>query len=65
MSDDPTLSCPDVDQLARHQLEDVQQRPRELRRIARELEQTVAICAGGKRGQCVILGALSRRSKED
>ena len=64
LSDDPTLSCRDVDQLARHHLEDVQQRLRELRRIARELERTIASCAGGERGQCAILGALRRRSNE-
>jgi MerR family transcriptional regulator, mercuric resistance operon regulatory protein len=62
LSDDPTLSCRDVDQLARHHLADVRQRLRELRRIAQELERTIASCAGGKRGQCAILGALSRRS---
>ena len=60
LSDDPTLSCRDVDQLARHHLADVRQRLRELRRIAQELERTIASCAGGKRGQCAILGALSR-----
>jgi MerR family mercuric resistance operon transcriptional regulator len=58
LSDDPTLSCHDVDQLARHHLADIQQRMRELRGIARELERTIASCAGGKRGQCAILGAL-------
>lgn len=60
LSDDPALSCRDVDQLARHHL-DIQQRVRELRRIARELERTIASCAGGKRGQCAILGALRQR----
>ena len=65
LSDDPKLSCRDVDQLARHHLADVRQRLRALRRIAQELERTIASCAGGKRGQCAILGALSRRSKED
>jgi hypothetical protein len=34
---------------------------RELRRIARELEHTIASCAGGKHGQCAILGALRQR----
>ena len=58
LSDDPALSCRDVDLLARHHLVDIQQRMRELRRIARELERTIASCAGGKRGQCAILGAL-------
>jgi MerR family mercuric resistance operon transcriptional regulator len=62
LSDDPTLSCRDVDQLARHHLADVRQRLSELRRIAQELERTIASCAGGKRGQCAILGSLSRRS---
>ncbi len=61
LSDDPALSCRDVDQLARHHLADIQQRVRELRRIARELERTIASCAGGKRGQCAILGALRQR----
>jgi MerR family mercuric resistance operon transcriptional regulator len=61
LADDPALSCRDVDQLARHHLADIQQRVRELRRIARELERTIANCAGGKRGQCAILGALCQR----
>ena len=65
LSDDPTLSCRDVDQLARHHLADVRQRLRELRRIAQELERTIASCAGGKRGQCAILGALSRHAGDD
>jgi MerR family mercuric resistance operon transcriptional regulator len=62
LADDPALSCHEVDQLARHHLGDIQQRVRELRRIARELERTIASCAGGKRGQCAILGALHQRS---
>jgi MerR family mercuric resistance operon transcriptional regulator len=62
LADDPVLSCHDVDQLARHHLTDIQQRMRELRRIARELERTIASCAGGKRGQCAILGALRQSS---
>ena len=61
LADDPALSCRDVDQLARHHLADIQQRVRELRRITRELERTIANCAGGKRGQCAILGALRQR----
>ena len=61
LSDDPALSCHDVDQLARHHLADIEQRMRELRQIARELQRTIASCAGGKRGQCAILGALRQR----
>jgi len=65
LADDPKLSCRDVDQLARHHLADIQNRVRELRQIAQELERTIASCAGGRRGQCAILGALSRRRKPD
>ena len=61
LSDDPALSCHDIDHLARHHLADIEQRLRELRRIARELQRTIASCAGGKRGQCAILGALRQR----
>lgn len=61
LSDDPALSCHDVDQLARHHLADIEQRVRELRGIARELQRTIASCAGGKRGQCAILGSLRQR----
>ena len=64
LSDDPALSCHEVDQLARHHLADVQQRMRELRRIARELQRTITSCAGGKRGQCAILGSLRQRSTQ-
>jgi len=62
LADDPKLSCSDVDQLARHHLADVRDRLRELQRIARELERTIASCAGGKRGQCAILTSLQQRS---
>ena len=62
LADDPALSCRDVDQLARHHLADIEQRVRELRRIARELERTIASCAGAKRGECAILGVLRQRS---
>ncbi len=65
LADDPTLSCRDVDQLARYHLADIQARVRELRRIALELERTIASCAGGKRGRCAILGALNRHPSRD
>ena len=64
LSDDPALSCHDVDQLARHHLADIEQRVRELRRIARELQRTIASCEGGKRGQCAILGVLRQRTAQ-
>ncbi|WP_374601995.1 helix-turn-helix domain-containing protein [Arenimonas sp.] len=72
LTEDPELSCEQVDSLARHHLAEIQARQKELRRIARELERTIAGCAGGRRAACAILGALqqsapraSSRKRED
>lgn len=53
-----SLSCSEVDRVARQHLADVRTRIAELRRMARELERTIQSCAGGSRGDCSILGAL-------
>jgi hypothetical protein len=37
----------DADRLARQHLADIQQRQRELRRMAQELERTIGACAAG------------------
>jgi len=58
LTEDQDLSCGEVDQLARKHLAEIEQRVRELKRMARELEHTIAGCAGGQRAQCTILGAL-------
>jgi MerR family mercuric resistance operon transcriptional regulator len=58
LADDASLSCGDVDQLARQHLGEIRTRIRELTRMARELERTLAGCAGGHRAQCSILEAL-------
>jgi MerR family mercuric resistance operon transcriptional regulator len=60
LTEDPDLSCEQVDALARHHLVEIQARQKELRRIARELEHTIAGCAGGRRGACAILGVLQQ-----
>lgn len=60
LADDPALSCEQVDQLARHHLAEIKARQAELRRMARELEQTIAGCGGGHRASCAILGALQQ-----
>lgn len=60
LTEDPDLSCEQVDALARHHLAEIQARQKELRRIARELERTIAGCAGGRRGACAILGVLQQ-----
>mgnify|MGYP005754392853 FL=1 len=60
LTEDPELSCEQVDALARHHLAEIQARQKELRRIARELERTIAGCAGGRRAACAILGVLQK-----
>lgn len=60
LSDDPKLSCAEVDQIARHHLSEIRQRVLELKRMADELQRTVAACGGGERARCVILDALWR-----
>ena len=58
LAEDTSLTCADVDRVAREHLTEIRQRVRELNRIAKELEHTIAGCAGGRRAQCTILGAL-------
>lgn len=60
LSEDPALSCAEVDHLAQVHLSEIRQRVRELSRMARELAQTIAGCRGGRRAQCAILDALAR-----
>ena len=60
LTEDPDLSCEQVDALARQHLMEIQARQKELRRIARELERTIAGCAGGRRGACAILEVLQQ-----
>jgi MerR family mercuric resistance operon transcriptional regulator len=62
LTEDPDLSCEQVDALARHHLAEIQTRQKELRRIARELERTIAGCAGGRRAVCAILGVLQQHA---
>ena len=58
LADDESLSCGDVDRLARQHLEEIRVRVRELNRMVRELERTITGCQGGRRAQCTILDAL-------
>jgi MerR family mercuric resistance operon transcriptional regulator len=60
LSDDPKLSCHDVDVLARAHLADIHQRIEALTRMAGEMERVIVQCVGGERGTCTILGALRR-----
>lgn len=64
LDDDPSMSCSDVDAIARSHLSDIQRRVTELQRMAAELERVIAQCAGGERGTCTILGALKQSGGE-
>lgn len=59
LADQSAMSCAEVDHLARHHLAAIRERVRELNRMARDLERTIVSCAGGSRGDCKILEALS------
>jgi MerR family mercuric resistance operon transcriptional regulator len=63
LSDDITLSCGEVDGLARTHLDDIRGRILELNRMANELERTIMACQGGRRAQCTILDALRAPTK--
>jgi MerR family transcriptional regulator, mercuric resistance operon regulatory protein len=58
LSDEPDLSCAEVDQIARHHLTEIEQRVVELKRMAKELKQTITTCRGEERAACAILDAL-------
>lgn len=64
LNDDPTMSCCDVDGIARTHLTEIGTRVVELQRIAMELERVIDGCAGGNRGTCTILDALKRPSRD-
>ena len=63
LSDDPAISCCDVDAIARTHLSDVSGRIAELQHIAYKLERVILDCAGGERGACTILHALKSESQ--
>ena len=63
LADDDSLSCGDVDRLARQHLEEIRLRVRELNRMVKELERTITGCQGGRRAHCTILDALRAPGK--
>jgi MerR family transcriptional regulator, mercuric resistance operon regulatory protein len=58
LAEDATLSCADVDRLARTHLGEIRERIAALARMAEELERTIDGCHGGERAHCAILGTL-------
>jgi Cu(I)-responsive transcriptional regulator len=62
LSDRPEQPCDAVDQLARRQLEQVEQRMARLATLKSELERMIQQCAGGRVRDCRIIEALSDRT---
>ena len=58
LDSDRTLSCSEIDAIAREHLADIRGKIRELNRIARELDRTISACSGGARAKCSILATL-------
>ena len=58
LAEDATLSCAEVDRLARTHLGEIRERIAALTRMAEELERTIDGCHGGERAHCAILGTL-------
>lgn len=59
MSDQPHMSCQDVDAIARHHLEKVELRLQRLLALREELKRMVNQCAGGNVENCHIIEVLS------
>lgn len=65
LAGDDSLSCADVDRLARSHLTDIHARIADLERMANELERVIASCHGGQRAECTILSTLRQTSSSD
>ena len=63
LSDRPEQPCDAVDQLARRQLDQVEQRLARLSMLKSELERMIEQCAGGRVRDCRIIEALSDRPR--
>ena len=59
MSDQPDMSCQEVDAVAKHHLEEVESRLQRLSALRDELRRMVSQCDGGKVESCRIIEVLS------
>lgn len=55
----PHSDCEPVNRVARHHLEEIEQRIKALQSLAQELRSVVHQCKGGEVRDCKIIGALS------
>ncbi len=62
LSDDPTHSCGDVDQIARSHLQEVEHKIKRLQCMGNELKRMIGQCAGNRVADCRIIEVLSDHS---
>ena len=62
LSDDPSHSCEEVDQIARGHLQEVESKIRRLRSMRAELKRMIDQCAGNHVADCRIIEVLSDHS---
>jgi MerR family mercuric resistance operon transcriptional regulator len=60
LASEPTLSCAEVDTLAREHLSQINDKQRELAALASELQAMIEACGQASRGQCTVLRSLGR-----
>jgi len=59
LASESTLSCQDVDALARNHLAQIEAKQRELAALAKELRRMIDTCHKDTRGTCTILRGLT------
>ena len=59
LTDDPTHSCAEVDQIARVHLMEVESKIKRLQSMRKELKRMISQCAGDKVADCRIIKVLS------
>lgn len=63
LSDDPNRPCHEVDEIARRQLHDVEQRIVRLEALRTELQRMIKECSGDQTSNCRVLEVLRDHSK--
>ncbi len=63
LSDDPSHSCEEVDQIARNHLREVESKIRRLESMREELKRMINQCAGNQVSDCRIIEVLSDHSQ--
>lgn len=56
----PHADCCEVDRVARHHLEEVDRRLKQLRVLKKELKNMIVSCAGGEVASCAIMESIAK-----